>query len=307
MIRYEFIDEEFSNANFHPGAVFEQERELARNYVSENITPNKNYNYFFKRYDVPYFFDTDKNLRADVKLTDSQFQEYFYTSDLSKLRASQAYQEQIKENRSKIWESYVEWIEGRCFRYFDKVEDLQVLDVGSRAVGWIEELKRSKHFQNLYVHNSLPPVKSEMSAPEDNDLAIAFNVIQREQNPKKFITDLGSKLRSGGIAVLAFRSGVGFDILALKENNKSIFPLDHLFLPSPQGIRHLFEANGFEVLEITTPGQLDAEIVKKTLEESDYSDPLLNHIFEQTPTDEVQSFIQKNNLSSHVRLVARKK
>ena len=307
MIRYEFIDYSVNDANIHPQDVFHNERELAFKFISENDIGGKSHNYLFKRYNIPYCFDEDKNLVANVQLSESQYNDYFYNSNLSRLRASEPYQSNVKKLRAHIWNGYAEWIEGRCFRYLDKKENFSVLDIGSRNVGWVEELKGSSHLNNLTLLESLPPIKSEENVADNYDVVVAFNVIQREQSPQRLMKVIHSRLAENGIAVLSFRSGTGFDVLALKEANKSIFPLDHLFLPSVKGMKKLLESSGFEVVEITTPGQLDAEIVKNAVEKGESSDPLINHLVETVPVDEIQTFIQKNNLSSHVRVVAKKK
>jgi hypothetical protein len=308
MIRYEFYDYSINDSNIHPRDVFDNERELAFKFIEDNKIQGKSHNYLFKRYNIPYCFDEDKNLVAKVDISPEEYKNYFYNSPLSKLRASEKYQKNVKELRSHIWKMYIEWIEGRCFRYLEQRENLSVLDIGSRNVGWVEEIQASSLLQNLSLLNTLPPINTESKKTEaKHDVVIALNVIQRELNPKKLLETIKNNLKDDGIAVLSFRSGTGFDILALKENNKSIFPLDHLFLPSVEGMSKLLESVGLEVVEITTPGQLDAEIVKNAVRQGECHDLLVTHLAETVSTDELQTFIQKNNLSSHVRVVVRKK
>lgn len=307
MIRYEFFNFDVSDKNVHPADIFEEERELAFKFIDNKEIKSNLRSFLFKRYNIAYFQDEKENLIADVNIPKEILNEYFHNSELSQLRASEKYQAQVSELRKNLWQSYVEWIEGRCFRYLESQDNLKVVDVGSRTVGWIEELKKSSILGNLTLSGALPPIKAEENITSDNDVVIAVNVIQREQNPKEFLTSIRDLLKKDGIAVLSFRSGTGFDVLALKGLNKSIFPLDHLFLPSVKGIRALLEESDFEVLEITTPGQLDVEIVRKSIERGQCTDPLIVHLIETVPEEELQTFIQKNNLSSHVRVVARKK
>lgn len=307
MIRYEFIDRNVSEADIHPKDVFENERELAFEFIKEKKLSGDQKSFLFKRYNIPYYFDVRKNLLASVKISEELHYEYFFNSPLSRLRASEDYQQKVKSLRSHTWKSYIEWIEGRCFRYLEDTSEVETLDIGSRSVGWVEELKESKLLKRLSLLEPLPPIASVALDDKQYDVVIAFNIIQRELNPLNLLKKIENKLSGDGIAVLSFRSGTGFDVLALKEKGKSIFPLDHLFLPSIEGISSLLEEANLEVLEITTPGQLDAEIVKSAVEQGMSSDPLLNHLFETVPSEEIQSFIQKNNLSSHVRVVAKRR
>ena len=310
MIRYEFYDSEVSDANVHPGDVFDKERALAFKFIEENEIKGRSNSFCFKRYNIPYAFDENKNLIAQVYLSEDQYHEYFYDSELSKLRACETYQTNLKGRRSHIWKSYIEWIEGRCYRYMSKPEELKVLDIGSRNVGWVDELRQSSILSDLSLLNCLPPIKSDIETSHDEesqfDVLLALNVIQREIDPESFLKKLHNKLKDDGVMILSFRSGVGFDVLALKENNKSIFPLDHLFLPSLDGIKIILEKSGFMIQEMITPGQLDAEIVKNAVEKGECTDPLIVHLVETVSVEELQTFIQKNNLSSHVRIVAKK-
>ena len=306
MIRYEFYDYNVSDSNIHPKDIFDNERELAFKFITDHKIDGKQHNFLFKRYNIPYVLDADKNLVAAVDISSDTHKDYFYNSGLAKLRASESYQESVKQNRSHIWNSYLEWIEGRCFRYLDNKDNVKALDIGSRNVGWIETLKSSQHLKSLSLLGALPPIKSADVGSEKFDVVIALNVIQRELNPVQLLNQMKDHMDDDGIAVLSFRSGTGFDILALKENGKSIFPLDHLFLPSVNGIKKLLKEAGLEPVEVTTPGQLDAQIIKNAVDSGDCTDPLITHLVETVPLDELQSFIQKNNLSSHVRVVAKK-
>ncbi len=73
----------------------------------------------------------------------------------------------------------------------------------------------------------------------------------------------------------------------------------------------LFEKNGFEIVELSTPGQLDVELVKNSLKNDKNINlsRFMSYLIEKR--DEYvhrsfQEFLQRNNLSSHVRIAARK-
>ena len=57
-------------------------------------------------------------------------------------------------------------------------------------------------------------------------------------------------------------NGRGFDILLLWNKSKSIAPPLHLNFFNPGSIRILLEKIGFQILEISTPGKLDWDIVE---------------------------------------------
>ena len=103
-------------------------------------------------------------------------------------------------------------------------------------------------------------------------------------------------------------NGKGFDIQVLWENSKSVYPPHHLNFFNPDSVGILLGKCGFEVLEITTPGRLDVDIVSNDLEHVNdrFIKTFLGSAGEREK-DDLQKFLQKNNLSSHMMIVARKK
>ena len=56
-------------------------------------------------------------------------------------------------------------------------------------------------------------------------------------------------------------SGTGADIQLLWENSKSISPPHHLNFFNPYSIKLILERTGFDQILVTTPGQLDMDIL----------------------------------------------
>lgn len=86
---------------------------------------------------------------------------------------------------------------------------------------------------------------------------------------------------------------------------------EHLNLLSIEGIKILLEGAGFRLLELSTPGQLDVELVlRATADDPTIPVPRFVRYFMENRGIEThadfQSFLQKNRLSSHVRIAAQK-
>ncbi len=90
-----------------------------------------------------------------------------------------------------------------------------------------------------------------------------------------------------------------------------IFVPEHLNLLSIEGIKLLVERLGLELVEVSTPGQLDLEFVTRAAE----ADPTIalprfvKYLIEQRDPlahADFQEYLQKHRLSSHVRVAARK-
>jgi hypothetical protein len=131
-------------------------------------------------------------------------------------------------------------------------------------------------------------------------------MFQRATQPKRIIQCLKGRLNPKGLIILSCRSGAGFDILSLRENSDSIFPYDHICLPSPRGIQTLLESSGYEVLEITTPGLLDMQLIRDgKLPRDQLFQRYLKESVSVTEDAEIQAFLARMKLSSHLRVVAR--
>jgi hypothetical protein len=114
-----------------------------------------------------------------------------------------------------------------------------------------------------------------------------------------------------GLLLLTTRSGSGFDLSILEGHARYLFVPEHLNLLSLAGLERLMERAGFELLELSTPGELDIGLVRDSLLR-DPSIPvpefvrlLVEHRDEVAHRD-FQEFLQKHRLSSHVRLAARR-
>jgi hypothetical protein len=107
-------------------------------------------------------------------------------------------------------------------------------------------------------------------------------------------------------------AGSGFDIRVLGARAKNLLPPTHLNLLSLDGLQRLLSRHGFEVIELSTPGQLDTEVVARaaaeepTLELPPFIDELIRRRGEAVH-QAFQEFLQRALLSSHMRAVARKK
>jgi len=101
------------------------------------------------------------------------------------------------------------------------------------------------------------------------------------------------------------------DISILGEHSGSI-DTEHLNYFNLDSLTKLFNSCGFEVIEKLTPGELDAELVRKKVMEGKF-DISYNYFLKQILIDnwehiggEFQKFLQDNLLSSNLWIVAKK-
>jgi len=138
----------------------------------------------------------------------------------------------------------------------------------------------------------------------------AFELFEHLQNPSVFLEKIYSLLSKDGSLIISTLNGEGFDIQILWESSKSVFPPHHLNFLNPDSIRILLERKGFVVESITTPGQLDLDIVEGAYQK-DGIDPgrlwkLVSKKGSKQAKEKLQEWISQNNFSSHMMIFARK-
>jgi SAM-dependent methyltransferase len=237
--------------------------------------------------------------------SNSELYQYAFDSDLARYRASDEYQYLFRTLRQELWNGQIEWAEGRICRHL-KMDRYRVLDWGPRMTGWIEIARKAAFVGEYVLAEPLPPLSTD-GEPTQCEVVLLFDVLQRHAHPDKLLARIFSALKPGGLLLLTSRSGTGFDILTLADESESIFPLDHVCLPSPQGLKMSLEQAGFTVLELTTPGLLDVQLVRQGKNNIPISHYFQRYVINQFGTDmheRLQAFLQQNNLSSHMRAVA---
>jgi SAM-dependent methyltransferase len=143
------------------------------------------------------------------------------------------------------------------------------------------------------------------------NVVTAFEVLEHVHDPDRFLSSVARLLKPGGFLILTTLTSSGFDIQTLWERSKAVTPPQHLNFVSVEGMRKLIERAGLAIVELTTPGRLDVNIVENAYA-ADPAAPLprfLRYLFEhrdEATREQLQAFLQGARLSSHVRVVARR-
>jgi 2-polyprenyl-3-methyl-5-hydroxy-6-metoxy-1,4-benzoquinol methylase len=144
------------------------------------------------------------------------------------------------------------------------------------------------------------------------DVAVAFEVIEHLFSPAGFLASMASRIVPGGLLVLSCPNGLGFDVATLGNRSLAV-DAEHINLFNPDSLRGLVEDNGFTVLEVSTPGRLDAEFVREAAL-AGHCDLSGNPFLQRVLLEEwdrlggpFQQFLAENGLSSHMWLAARRK
>ena len=142
------------------------------------------------------------------------------------------------------------------------------------------------------------------------DLLSSFEVFEHLFDPHTFLEHIFLLLKPGGSFYMTTLNGEGFDIQIFWEESKSINPPLHLNFFNPESIELLFKRCGFKDIKVTTPGKLDWDIVEGMLNKEGFTTERFWHLLADKGSDsckqELQQWLTKNNLSSHMKVIASK-
>lgn len=143
------------------------------------------------------------------------------------------------------------------------------------------------------------------------DVLVSFEVIEHLFEPAAFVRQCARLVRPGGLLVLSCPNGLGFDIAMLGGKALAV-DAEHVNLFNPYSLSRLLAGAGFEVLEASTPGRLDAELVREAALKGEYdlsADPFLSRVL-IGEWDRLgwsfQQFLADHGLSSHMWIAARR-
>lgn len=278
----------------------------------------------FEKHDYKYWSCQNcATLYVSPRPSRAQLDYYLLDSPVAAFRDSNEYR-QIMTNRTKDLVAYrADWSSELCAR--NRCNNHQpLIDIETRTPDYLALLRRWQGNPLISV-KPLGALTTSWNEPIDGvtvadnlaDLAgvearliTAFDVLEHEVNPLALMQAAHAALAAGGLLVITTRSGSGFDIQILWEH-ATVFPVEHINLISVEGIRTLLGLTGFEIVEESTPGQLDVQMIERIIREQPeielprFLGYFLRHR-DRYAKRRLQQFLQENLLSSYLRIVARK-
>jgi 2-polyprenyl-3-methyl-5-hydroxy-6-metoxy-1,4-benzoquinol methylase len=265
------------------------------------------------------------SLYVSPRPTKKMISDFYKVSESSRFWAEHFYPETADARREMIFKPRAEVI-NELLRNINIPSPKSIVDVGAGYGIFLDEIRKHGLFEEVIA---VEPNKDLAKCCRDKNIVViednvedisdgqlkasvvcSFEVFEHLFDTDEFILSMKKLLKPGGILLFTTLTFSGFDLLVLKEKSKSISPPHHINFLTIEGIRDLLKRCGLEEVLIETPGKLDVDIVKNMYDEipglelPDFVEYLLKN---RNPTThkEFQEFLQNNNLSSHVRVIAR--
>jgi Zn-finger nucleic acid-binding protein len=251
------------------------------------------------------------------------FNKYYTSSDSAKFWATTFYKLTAEDRRKKIWKPKSKLVYEKILKYSRDAKVIldigggygvfmdEFLKLGSKLNGVI--IEPSRQLASICITKSHNVIEKFLEDVKKDDLDqqkkifVSFELFEHLQCPKIFLEVLYNLMDSDDLFVFTTLSGMGVDVQVLWEHSKAISPPMHLNFFNPKSIQVLLEKNGFEVLEVSTPGKLDIDILSNN--KKNIKDHFWKNFLEYSSQDEkneMQKYISKNNLSSHMMVVCKK-
>jgi 2-polyprenyl-3-methyl-5-hydroxy-6-metoxy-1,4-benzoquinol methylase/ribosomal protein S27E len=257
--------------------------------------------------------------------TSEMLTEFYTTSKSIKHWNDRIFPASEESRRSIIFAPRAQRIAQLCSKYNARTKVL--CDVGAGFGTFCEEIEKLAVFDRVFAvepshdmaetcrRKGLDVIEKPIEEVDLDEVSVitSFELIEHLYWPKDFLQACAGALHKGGLFVLTTPNIKGFDLLVLGKLSDNIGGPNHLNYFHPKSLCHLLQSCGFEVVEVMTPGELDAELVRKKIlsGQLDISNcPFLKHLLIdnwETKSEAFQRFLQHNQLSSHLWMVARQR
>lgn len=252
------------------------------------------------------------------------FESFYRESKSSRYWAEVFFPAVAEIRREKIFRPRVERLAGIC-----SDQNIQVgylIDVGAGYGIFLDEWRRCFPATRLLAIEPSSSLAAkcrlkgfdvvedivENVAGYDNsaDLVTCFEVLEHVYDPLRFLDDLAAMVRPGGYVFISTLGIDGFDLQTLWNTSSQISPPHHINFLSVKGFERLFARAGLTDVRVTTPGQLDVDIVRNALQRNPAM--LEGHRFlgrllaDDSDAAEFQRFLVERRMSSHAWVIGMK-
>ena len=270
-------------------------------------------------YEVCPFCQT---LFVNPRPTIDAFSRYYTESESSKFWATTFYKETAAARREKLWKPKARMVAAAMQRY--NAADYAVIDVGGGYGLFAEEMgallgrpvlviEPASHLAAVCRNRQLPVLEKfleqvvRFDLPEGPKVFASFELFEHLHSPAHFVSHLRLLMNPGDIFLFTTLSGAGVDIQSLWEDSKSVSPPHHLNFFNPHSVRILLKQLDLDVLEVSTPGKLDIDILYNNRDKiKDRFWKTFVDLADVEQRSHWQATIAETGFSSHMMTICRK-
>jgi 2-polyprenyl-3-methyl-5-hydroxy-6-metoxy-1,4-benzoquinol methylase len=279
--------------------------------------------YSFKKSGFKYSLCPNcETLYVSTRPINDAFNRYYKEAPSVEYWATTFYKETYKARRDELWKPKVKLIHETIGRIVDF--DQLIVDIGGGYGVFAEEMtaltgnpvtviepssslaKSCRERGVTVLEKFLGDVRKE-DLPAGSKVFVSFELFEHLHNPKMFFEQLKDLMESGDLFIFTTLSGTGIDIQGLWKNSKSVSPPHHLNFFNPRSVSIFLKNVGMLLLEVTTPGKLDIDILSSN--QHLIKDRFLKTFVNMATDDEKeqwQQMISETGWSSHMMVCCQK-
>ena len=281
----------------------------------------------FQKFEFTYLLCGEcKSVYVSPRPSDEDLVDFYRNSKSWRFWREEILPETREARRTKIFRPRARWLLDVCDEYQPDAQLCIVMGYHNDML--IEELARlENNLFRIIVTNAIADIElANLDLPNvfirptsiskhvslgPADIILAFDILDRCADVNEIFVFAQASLRPGGLLLAGTTLISGFDLQVLWERSDNIHPPERLNLLSVEGMIALYKRHGFEVLEFSTPGNFDFEIVKRAVRSEPDGDwpRFVRYLIENRDSDAFhafQEFLQAHRLSSFGRIVLRK-
>ena len=266
-----------------------------------------------------YIFTKHNSIYVNPRSTLEDLFNYYENSDSALFFGTEFYRLTQESRRELLWKP-------KAIKVLKYIEDYKCLDADIYDVGggygvFAEEffnisnikiniIEPSRKMASICREKGFEVIESFIEninhISDNKKVLVSFELFEHLHDTNYFLSRINKLLNKGDLFLFTSLSSLGFDIRLLWEESNS-FSVQHLNFFNPKSIKNLLYKNGFNIINIETPGKLDIDIVKNNLDKIKNSPwKVLIESLNIEESSKWQEIISNSNLSSHMWVLAKK-
>jgi hypothetical protein len=224
-----------------------------------------------------------------------------------------------------LTEPRVDWILSGLAEHFPEASRfMDVSTYGYETINSILERRPYSQFLSLGITADLEVAASNDSISVkptrishlttealEADVILAFDILDRAHSLSDLIDALKNNLKIGGLLFANAPVSSGLEIQSLWGDSSLITPPDKLNLPSINALKSIFSAPDWELIELSTPGVLDVDLIMRAMKGGaedlwPRSLKVLVGGAKEHGADALIELLQSQRLSSYARFIAKR-
>lgn len=233
-------------------------------------------------------------------------------ADVSRYRHSpEAFHTDLAQSRTDhVYAPKLEWI--RDTLRLQQMDHPTLLEVTTPPSPFTQLLHDSGVCAAVFTVDEMAAAHQPIG-PDDSqkvEVAVLLESLDRVDDPARLLQRVVERVVAGGLVFVTGLVVSGFDMAVLGLRNLYLYPPDRTNGFSLQGLSTLMTQAGLDLLEVSTPGMLDVEVVQAhrqrdpSLTLSAFEDQLMRA--DRETREAFQVFLQQQRFSSFARFVGRR-